>query len=108
MPLYMTQFSYTSEAWAALARNPEDRSEAISRLAESVGGRLVSMYYSFGEYDGLLIIEAPDEKAVASAVLAAVSAGHLRTIKTTTLLSVEDTMEVLGKVGEMAFQGPGQ
>ena len=26
MPLYMTQFAYTQEAWAALVDNPEDRS----------------------------------------------------------------------------------
>lgn len=37
MALYMTQFRYTSEAWAALARNPEDRSAAVSALAESMG-----------------------------------------------------------------------
>ena len=108
MPLYMSQFGYTPEAWAALARNPEDRSEAVSRLAEAVGGRLISLYYSFGEYDGVIIIEAPDEKAAASAVLAAVAAGHLRTIKTTTLLSVEDTVASLRKVGELTFRGPSQ
>ncbi len=26
MPTYMTQVGYTAEAWAALTRNPEDRS----------------------------------------------------------------------------------
>jgi hypothetical protein len=26
MPLYMTQFAYTPEAWETLAENPEDRS----------------------------------------------------------------------------------
>jgi hypothetical protein len=26
MPLYMTQFAYTPEAWAAIVDNPEDRS----------------------------------------------------------------------------------
>ena len=55
MPLYMTQFSFTPKAWAALARNPEDRREAVDRLAESVGGHLVSMYYSFREYDELIM-----------------------------------------------------
>ena len=59
MPLYMTQVSYTSEASAALTHNPEDRGEAVGRLAESMGGRLFSFYYSFGEYDVLVIYEAP-------------------------------------------------
>ncbi len=50
----------------------------------------------------MIIIEALDEKAVA----AAVSAGHLKTIKTTTLLTPEDTMEVLRRTGEMMYRGP--
>ena len=108
MPLYMVQFSYTSEAWAALARNPEDRSEAVRGLAQSMGARLVSFHYSFGDYDGVLMLEAPDEKAVASMVLASVSAGHVKSIKTTTLLTVEDTMEVLRRAGEATFRAPGR
>lgn len=106
MPLYMTQFAYTSEAWAALAKNPEDRSEVVRKLMESMGGRMISFHYSFGEYDGVIISEAPDEKAVATGVLAAASAGHLKSVKTTTLLSVDDTLEVMQKVGEITYQGP--
>jgi uncharacterized protein with GYD domain len=104
MPLYMTQFAYTSEDWAALARNPEDRSEAVGRLLESMGGRLVSFYNSFGEYDGLFIYEAPDEGTAAAVVLAAISPGHVKAVKTTTLLSVEAGMEAMRKAGE---QTPG-
>src|SRR5919199_5773099 len=108
MPLYMTQFSYTSEAWAALARNPEDRSAALSELIENLGGRMLSLYYSFGEYDGVFIYEAPDESTAATAILAAISPGHVKTVKTTTLLTVEDTMEVLRKAGAMTYRGPGE
>ncbi len=38
MPLYMTQFAYTSETWAALTQNPEDHSEAFGQLAQTMGG----------------------------------------------------------------------
>jgi uncharacterized protein with GYD domain len=55
MPLYMTQVSYSSEAWAALTQNPEDRSEAFGGLAQTMGGRMLSFYNSFGEYDVLVI-----------------------------------------------------
>jgi uncharacterized protein with GYD domain len=72
-----------------------------------LGGRLISFYYSFGDYDGLLISEAPDETAIASALVAAVSTGHIKTIKTTTLLSAEDGMEVLRRTGEITYRGPG-
>jgi uncharacterized protein with GYD domain len=107
MPIYMTQVSYTPEAWAALARQPEDRSEAIGGLIEGLGGRLISFYYSFGDYDVVIISEAPDETAIASTLVAAVSAGHIKTIKTTTLLSAEEGMEVLRRAGEITYRGPG-
>ena len=108
MPLYMTQVGYTSEAWAALTQNPEDRSDVFSRLAETMGGRLVSFYNSFGEYDVLVIYEAPDESTAADIVIAAVSPGHLSTAKTTVLLSAEEGMEAMRKAGEATYRRPGQ
>jgi len=44
MALYMTQFSYTPEAWAALMKKPEDRSVPLKALFEKLGGRLIGMY----------------------------------------------------------------
>ena len=108
MPLYMTQFAYTSEAWAALTQNPEDRSEAFGGLAQTMGGRLVSFYNSFGEYDGLVIYEAPDESTAAAIVLAGVSPGHLSSVKTTVLLSAEEGLEAMRKAGGATYRRPGQ
>ena len=107
MPIYMSQFSYTPEAWAALARQPEDRSEAIRGLIEGLGGRLISFYYSFGDYDGVIISEAPDETAIATALVAAVSAGHRKTLKTSALLSAEEGMKMLRRAGEITYRRPG-
>jgi uncharacterized protein with GYD domain len=108
MALYMSQVSYTSEAWAALTQNPEDRSEVFGGLAESMGGTLLSFYYSFGEYDVLVIYEAPDESTAAAMVLAATAPGHLSKIKTTVLLSAEEGMEAMRKAGEATYRAPGQ
>jgi uncharacterized protein with GYD domain len=108
MPLYMTQVGYTSEAWAALTQNPEDRSEAFGRLAETMGGRLLSFYNSFGEYDVLAIYEAPDESTAAAMVIAAISPGHLSAAKTTVLLTAEEGVEAMRKAGEATYQAPGR
>ena len=106
MLLYMTQFAYTSEAWKALVKKPEDRGKVFGELIEKMGGSLVSMYYCMGEYDGMVIYEAPDETTAAATVLSAVSPGHLKTIKTTVLLSVEDTMKAMHKANAEAYPGP--
>jgi uncharacterized protein with GYD domain len=108
MPLYMSQFAYTSEAWAALTQNPEDRSEAVRGLAEAMGGRLVSFYNSFGEYDGVIIFEAPDEGTAASVLMAAITPGHIKALKTTVLLSAEQGVEAMRRAGETTFRRPGQ
>jgi uncharacterized protein with GYD domain len=107
MPLYTTRVSYTSEALAALTRNPENRGEAFGGLAETIGGRLVSFYNSFGKYDVLVIYEAPDE-STAAIVLAAISPGHLSRVKTTVLLSAEEGVEAMRKAGEAMYRRLGE
>ncbi len=106
MPLYMGQFAYTREAWAALVKNPEDRSAPVKALAEKLGGRLIGFYYCFGEYDAVVIWEAPDNAASMTAVLAAIAPGHLKASKTTVLFTVEEAMEAMGKAGAIVFPAP--
>ena len=62
-------------------------------------------YYSFGEYDGVIILEGSEDKGASATILAAVP-DHVKDIKTTTLLIVEDTMEALRKAGEVTYQAP--
>jgi uncharacterized protein with GYD domain len=106
MPHYMTQFAYTSDAWAALAKNPQNREEVLRALVEKLGGRLLTFYYAFGEYDGVFITEMPDETTVTAAVLAAISPGHVKAIKTTVLLTTEQTLEAMRKAGTQSYQAP--
>ena len=108
MPLYMTQFAYTPQAWAALTKKPENREEIFRGLVQKLGGRLISFYNCFGDYDGVIVYEAPDETTAAATILAAVAPGHLKAIKTTTLLSTEQTMEAMRKAGAQTYRAPGQ
>lgn len=106
MALYMTQFSYTSEAWAALIKNPADRTVGLKALVEKMGGKLLHLYYSFGDQDGIAILEAPDEITAAGVVLAAVAPGHLKSTKTTQLLTVEQAVDAMGKAGAQVYAAP--
>ena len=108
MPLYMTQFAYTPQAWAALTKKPENREEIFRGLVQKLGGRLISFYNCFGDYDGVIVYEAPDETTAAATILAAVAPGHLKAIKTTTLMTTEQTMEAMRKAGAQTYRAPGQ
>jgi uncharacterized protein with GYD domain len=102
MAVFMTQFSYSLDTWKQLAENPEDRGDAIEPLLESLGGRLIGVWYAFGEYDGVVIFEAPDGTAAAAAVLAAIMPGHVSSVKTTRLLTVDEMQEALAKTKVVA------
>lgn len=70
MPIFITQGNYTGQSFKGLIAKPEDRSEEVGKLLAAAGGKLHSLYLTFGEYDFLLVAEAPNEKAMASALLA--------------------------------------
>ncbi len=107
MPLYMGQGSYTSDAWAALVKKPQNREDVLRGLIEKLGGRLVSFYYAFGKHDVIFIAEMPDETAISAVVLSTIAAGHLKGIETTTLLTTQQTMEAMRKAGSQTYQAPG-
>ena len=106
MPHYMIQFTYTPETWAKLSKNPENRAETVKAQVEKLGGHLIAFYFSFGEYDGVIISELPDASAAAVASIAGNAAGHLKTIKTTLLVTAEEGMEIMRKAGSMIIQAP--
>ena len=96
MSVFMTQFSYTTDTWQQLADNPQDRRDSIEPVLASVGGHLIGVWYAFGDYDGVVIFEAPDGSAAAAAVIAAIGPGHVKSVKTTPLLTVDEMQAALG------------
>jgi uncharacterized protein with GYD domain len=106
MSLYMAQFAYTADAWTALTKHPENRTAAVQGLAQKLGCRMEALYYSFGEYDGFVILEAPDEATVTAFVLAALAPGHIRTTKTTLLMRPDQVVEAMKKAATATFKGP--
>ena len=107
MALYLTRFSYTPETWARMTQNPEDRREAARTYIESVGGELHGFWYAFGEYDGYNLWEAPDNVSMAAVALAIGSGGALSKIETISLLTVEETLEALGRAQSIGYRRPG-
>jgi uncharacterized protein with GYD domain len=104
MPYFLTQASYTSEAWSALMRNPHDRFEALRPVVEKLGGRIVNGFFAYGEYDIVLILEMPDEASAAALVVAAAGSGALRSTKTTQLITAAEGVEILKKAASCGYK----
>ena len=105
---YLTRFSYTPETWARLMKNPEDRRDAARKYIESVGGKLHGFWYAFGAYDGYCIWEAPDNVSMAAVGLAITSGGALSKFETTPLLTIEETLNALGRAQKIGYRPPGK
>ncbi|MFN8473911.1 MAG: GYD domain-containing protein [Anaerolineae bacterium] len=106
MPTYLIQFGYTPQAWASLAKTPEDRSVAVGKLIEAAGGRMLGFYYAFGEFDGAILVEGTDDVTTAACVITALSPGHIARMHTTKLFTAAEGMEIMRKAGSMMFRGP--
>jgi uncharacterized protein with GYD domain len=102
MPIYISRGRFTTDAIKGMMARPENREEAVSNLFESVGGRLIGWYLTFGQHDWLVIGEFPDNKAAASAILAAAGGGSLSDIETTVAMTAEEARATFEAAGTAA------
>ena len=106
MPVYLTQFSYTKDAVKALLDHPQDRSEAGREVAESLGGKLLGFWYAFGEFDGVYLMEGPDNATAAAVAVAVGAGGALSEIKTTVLLDMDEAQDAMRKAAAATYRPP--
>jgi uncharacterized protein with GYD domain len=102
MPIYITQGRYTRDAIKGMIVKPEDRADAVARLMSKIGGRLLGYYLTFGEYDFLTIVEAPNDVQIASALLAAGSGGGVTSLRTTVALTSVEAKGAFAAAGDLA------
>lgn len=64
----------------------EKRDSKCTKMIEEAGARLVSLYYTFGHYDFVAVVEAPSEETMAKILL---TIGRFGTVSTHTLTALE-------------------
>ncbi|HRW15468.1 GYD domain-containing protein [Amaricoccus sp.] len=102
MPFYLYQVAYSTEAVKAMIANPTDRAAAASKLIEGIGGKLHHLFFAFGKYDVVCLIEAPDDAAMATAAMVVGASGTVSAAATTKLMTAGEAMAVMGKAGGAA------
>ena len=96
MPTYVTLWKYTGEGLKDMKKTP-DRYEAVKKIINDAGGKLLSIYGLIGEYDVITIMEMPDEKVAASTILKICSRGRI-TSQTMTALPIDDFLKIAKEV----------
>ena len=108
MPFYLYQLSYSADAIRSMVANPSDREAAARKLVEALGGKLHHMFFAFGQYDVVCLIEGPDDTFMMAGAAAVASAGTVSASATTKLMTSADAMAAMTKAGEVtgAYQPP--
>jgi len=101
---YLIRFGYTPDEWAKMIKEPEDRRKTIGSLLEAIGGKLRGLWYAFGDHDGYALAEVPDNTAAASTLLTLTGSGKFRSLSTTVLLTVEETLDALRRAQARPFK----
>lgn len=81
MPTYVNLIRFTEQG----VRNYQDtvdRAEAYRESIERAGGRLLHEVWTMGDYDIVVLFEAPDDETATSLALGVCSLGNVRTATT--------------------------
>lgn len=106
MGRYLIQGSYTVEGVKGLIKDtPSSRRQVVDAMLKGLGGRLESMYFSFGDSDFVIIADLPDNMSAAAIGMTAAAAGAVRT-RTTVLLTPEEMDQAAKK--QVTYRAPGR
>jgi uncharacterized protein with GYD domain len=77
-------------------RDTVDRYEAAQQQLEQLGVRFVDVYWTLGDHDLVIVLEAPDDESATAALLAVGAQGNIRT-KTMRAFSRDEMRGVIDK-----------
>ena len=104
MPHYLQQVAYSQEGWEALVANPQNRIEAVRPAIEKLGGKIEAAWFSFGDYDIVVITEMPDNVSAAAIAMAFAAGGACKSVQTTPLISPEEATQALKLAHESGYR----
>jgi uncharacterized protein with GYD domain len=106
MPKFLVSASYTTEGVKGLLKaGGSSRRAAVQKAAESVGGKVESFYFTFGDRDAVVICDLPDNSAATALSLSVGASGFAR-VSTTPLITAEEVDAATKK--SVSYRGPGQ
>lgn len=110
MPRLITRARFTRDYAKGLIAAPEDREAAVRKLLEAAGARFVSLYFTTGDADIVLISESDDSESVIAALLVAAAAGTISDVSTSRAWTAAEFKAVAEKAAKVAsaYRAPGK
>ena len=96
MHTFIALLNFTDSGIQNLRDSPH-RADMFMEVAERAGVRVKEVYWTLGNHDGVLIIEAPDDETAAAVLLSLGSNGNVR-IKTLRAFDWPEFQSVLDRI----------
>jgi len=106
MTRYLIEETVSSQAVAAIMKNPHDRTEVIRPIFESVGGKLEHYYVAYSENTCYLLAEIPDQESLAAIIWAFQAGGGPLSLKATPVMTATEAVDVMKKAGSLGYRPP--
>ena len=76
MSKHVVLWKYTEKGIAAVQQSP-DRAEAFMAAARKLGAKVETILWTVGPYNGLAIVDAPDDETASALALTTGKQGHV-------------------------------
>ena len=96
MASYVMLFQFTGQGIQTV-KDTTKRAAALSDLAGKFGAKLTDTLWTLGQYDGVIVAEAPNDEAVAAFALSVASLGNLK-IQTLRAFRAKEVDAILAKI----------
>jgi uncharacterized protein with GYD domain len=106
MTRYLIEHIPVPQAAAVVIKNPQDRTEAIRTIFESVGGKLEHYYIAFSEGTIYLLGELPDEESLAAIMTSLWASGVSMSLKAKAIVTATEAVDVFKKAGTVGYRPP--
>jgi uncharacterized protein with GYD domain len=93
MPTYIVLAKFTQKGIENIQDSPK-RTEAARQLGKALGGKITAAYYTLGQYDMVVIMEAPSNEAALQGLFITGSLGNIQT-ETLVAIPAEKGVEII-------------
>src|SRR5262245_9967842 len=94
MATFITTLHFTEQGIRAV-RDTCERAAAFKAAAEKLGVKVAGQFWTLGAFDGVIVLEAPDEATATAALLHRGALGNLRT-QTARAFDAAEMQQILG------------
>ena len=105
MRRYMIQIKYNVTSTQGLVGKPQDRKPQAAAILEKLGGSLVDFYFTFGEWDAVILVELESDLQAMAVAMADV-AGSVGHTQVTPLYSMDEAVEAMRIAGTIDYKAP--